>query len=186
MDKSISMLQIVHGALKVAVPKGGVCVDATAGRGRDTAYLCELVGESGKVYAFDIQQEALASCEKFLKERGLCARLILDSHENMAKYIGADSVDAITFNLGYLPGGDHRIFTRFESTRKAIESGLYLLKSGGLMTVCVYYGGDSGYEERDALMPWLKTLDSKKYQALTASFYNWDNDPPFPVFIKKL
>ena len=56
---------------------------------------------------------------------------------------------------------------------------------GGIMCVSVYYGGDSGYEERDALLPYLKTLDSSKYQVLKLDFYNWTNDPPFPVFIIK-
>ena len=53
------------------------------------------------------------------------------------------------------------------------------------MTVSVYYGGDSGYEERDALLPFLKTLDDTKYQVLKVDFFNWKNDPPFPVFIYK-
>lgn len=103
----------------------------------------------------------------------------------MTKYAVEDSVSCIVFNLGYLPSGDHSVFTHAESTIKAIEGGLGLLKKGGLMCVSVYYGGDSGYEERDALLPYLKTLDSSKYQVLKLDFYNWTNDPPFPVFIIK-
>ncbi|UKI15110.1 MAG: class I SAM-dependent methyltransferase [Clostridiales bacterium] len=103
----------------------------------------------------------------------------------MTKYAESDSVSCIVFNLGYLPSGDHSVFTHAESTIKAIEGGLGLLKKGGLMCVSVYYGGDSGYEERDALLPYLKTLDSSKYQVLKLDFYNWTNDPPFPVFIIK-
>ena len=53
------------------------------------------------------------------------------------------------------------------------------------MTVSVYYGGDSGYEEKDALLPWLKTLDDEKYQVLATFFYNWKKDPPIPFFIIK-
>lgn len=83
------------------------------------------------------------------------------------------------FNLGYLPKGDHSVFTHFESTKQAVESGLELLKRGGLMTVSVYYGGDSGYEEKDALLPWLKTLDDEKYQVLATFFYNWKKTRPF-------
>ena len=72
-----------------------------------------------------------------------------------------------------------------ESTIKAILAGLELLKSDGIMCVSIYYGGDSGYEEKDALMPFLKELDDEKYQVIMASFYNWKNDPPIPVFILK-
>ena len=39
--------------------EGDVAVDATMGNGGDTAFLCKLVGETGHVYAFDVQQEAL-------------------------------------------------------------------------------------------------------------------------------
>ena len=38
---------------------GDVAVDATMGNGKDTQFLCELVGETGRVYAFDVQEEAL-------------------------------------------------------------------------------------------------------------------------------
>ena len=60
-----------------------------------------------------------------------------------------------------------------------------LLKSGGVMCVTIYYGGDSGYEEKDALLPWLKTLDSDKYQVLATFFHNWRGEPPIPILIFK-
>ena len=181
----MNALSIVHGALMRHLKEGDVAVDATAGRGYDTAFLCSQVGASGSVYAFDIQREAVESTRRLLEERGLKAEVIEDSHANMGRYLAPESADAIVFNLGYLPKGDHRIFTRFESTRAAIESGLDILKKGGLMAICVYYGGDSGYEERDALMPYLATLDDGKYQVITVSFSNWKKDPPYPVFILK-
>ena len=40
-------------------------------------------------------------------------------------------------------------------------------------------------EEKDALLPWLKTLDDEKYQVLATFFYNWKKDPPIPIFIIK-
>ena len=181
----MNALTIVHETIKKYVGDGSTCIDATAGRGFDTAFLCELVGNNGKVIAFDIQQEAVDSTIKLLEERGLHAEVILDSHANMDKYCDKESVDCIVFNLGYLPKGNHNIFTQFDSTREAIEKGLKLLKRGGLMCVSVYYGGDSGYEEKDALLPWLKTLDDSKYQVLATFFYNWKKDPPIPIFILK-
>lgn len=53
------------------------------------------------------------------------------------------------------------------------------------MCVSVYYGGDSGYEEKDALLPYLQDLDSDKYQVIASFFYNWKKDPPIPIFIIK-
>lgn len=181
----MNALSIVHGTIKQYVKEGSLCIDATAGRGYDTAFLAELVGKSGKVIAFDIQQEAVDSTKKLLEEKGLEADVVLDSHANMDKYADENTVDCIVFNLGYLPRGNHSIFTHFDSTREAIEKGLRLLKCGGLMCVSVYYGGDSGYEEKDALLPWLKTLDDAKYQVLVTTFHNWKKDPPIPIFILK-
>ncbi|MBQ3754705.1 MAG: class I SAM-dependent methyltransferase [Clostridia bacterium] len=181
----MNALTIVHETIKRYAHEGSLCIDATAGRGFDTAFLSELVGKSGRVIAFDVQQEAVDSTNKLLEEKGLHADVVLDSHANMDKYAAENSVDCVVFNLGYLPKGDHSIFTHFESTKEAIEKGLKLLKRGGLMCVSVYYGGDSGYEEKDALLPWLKTLDDEKYQVLATFFYNWKKDPPIPVFIIK-
>ena len=65
-------------------------------------------------------------------------------------------------------------------------AGLDILKKGGLMCVTVYSGGDSGYEERDELLPFFATLDDGKYQVLQVTFANWKKDPPLPVFIYKL
>lgn len=181
----MNALYLVHEVIKRFIGEGSVCIDATAGRGYDTAYLCSLTGKSGKVIAFDVQEEAINSTRKLLDERGLCAELVLGSHEHMADYADEGTVDCIVFNLGYLPKGNHGIYTHFDSTKKAIEAGLKLLKSGGLMCVSIYYGGDSGYEEKDALLPYLKGLDDEKYQVIASFFYNWKKDPPIPVFIIK-
>ena len=180
----MNALYIVHEIVKKYTPQGGVAVDATAGRGYDTAFLCDVVGKEGKVYAFDIQESAINSTKALLDSQGKSAELILDSHANMDKYITED-VDVVMFNLGYLPHGDHSIYTHYESTKEAIMKGLDLLKSGGVMCVSIYYGGDSGYEEKDALLPWLKTLDDNKYQVLATFFHNWKGDPPIPVVILK-
>ena len=74
----------------------------------------------------------------------------------MGEYAEKESVSCITFNLGYLPGGDHEKATKGDSSIRAIETGLGLLKKKGLMTVCIYSGGDSGFEEKDAVLAYLK------------------------------
>ena len=55
----LNTLGMVHEFLKRHVRPGALCIDATAGRGRDTALLCRLAGETGRVLAFDIQREAV-------------------------------------------------------------------------------------------------------------------------------
>ena len=57
-------LNTVHLAqewMKRGVKEGDFCIDATAGRGNDTVFLCELVGQIGQVIAFDIQNDAVIS-----------------------------------------------------------------------------------------------------------------------------
>ena len=67
----LNTLGIAHQFLAARVPEGGLCIDGTMGRGKDTAFLCQLVGPEGKVIAFDIQEEALASTDALLREKGL-------------------------------------------------------------------------------------------------------------------
>ena len=55
----MNALTLVHKNIAENVREGDTCIDATAGRGYDTAFLCELVGDKGRVIAFDIQQSAI-------------------------------------------------------------------------------------------------------------------------------
>ena len=187
MPGDLNSLVLSHLVLKQHIKEGDFCIDATAGRGRDTAYFCSLVGEAGKVIAFDIQQAALDSTAKLLAQEGLAARaeLVLDSHSNMAKYAKPGSVDAIGFNFGWLPGGNHEIFTMPESSIAAINAGLELLRVGGLISLGIYYGKESGFAERDGLLAFLPTLDYRKYTVLETHFCNRPNNPSISAFIIK-
>ena len=51
----LNTLFLAHKFVSEHVKSGDFCIDATAGKGRDTVFLCDLVTESGKVLAFDIQ-----------------------------------------------------------------------------------------------------------------------------------
>lgn len=170
------------------VKPGDLCIDATMGNGHDTLYLSRLVGSQGKVLSFDIQPAALAATRRRLQEENAPSNvsLILDSHSHMEQYTAPDTVSCIVFNFGYLPSGDHSIATKPETSIPAIQQGLRLLKKNGLMTLCIYSGGDSGFYERDQLLAYLKTLDSRKYLVILSSYYNRPNHPPIPVLIRKL
>ena len=184
----LNTLGIAHKIIAEHVQPGDLCIDATAGRGHDTAFLCELVGKEGKVLAFDIQQAAVDSTRALLAEKGFSdiAQVHLDSHSNMAQYAQEGSVDCITFNFGYLPGGDHSLATKPDTTLPALEKALALLKEGGLLSLMIYSGGDSGFEEKEQVLAWLRELDPKRYMVLVEAFYNRPNNPPLPVFVRKL
>lgn len=186
--KNYQITEWCHHFIREHVKAGDICIDATAGNGNDTQLLCELVGEHGKVFAFDIQEQAVQHTKEKLAKSNLSnrAEVLLDSHVNMRNYVAEDSVSCIVFNFGYLPGGDHRLATRKESSIQAIHEGLKILKKGGMMSLCIYSGGDSGFEERDAILEELKNLDSKRYLVIMSSYYNRPNNPPIPVLIIKV
>lgn len=177
-----------HRIIEQHVQTGDICIDATAGNGKDTKFLCELVGDTGKVFAFDIQNQAVVSTKKYLEEHRLSERaeVFLESHTHMRQYVKDDSVSCIVFNFGYLPGGDHNLATRKDTSIQAIREGLHLLKKGGIMSLCIYSGGDSGFEEKDAILEELKVLDQKKYLVIVSQYYNRKNHPPIPAFVIKL
>lgn len=185
--KSFSALDIIKKVIKENVHEGDICIDATAGRGNDTLLLCNLVGESGHITAFDIQQDAVNSTKKLLEENGVSSRadVLLKSHSEMNDLFEEESVSCITFNFGWLPKGDHNIHTEKETSLIAIENGLKLLKQGGIMTLIIYYGRNTGFEEKDAILEYLPTLDSNKYTVIEMPFVNRPNCPPIPIVIVK-
>ena len=183
----LNALGLAHRVLEDFVCPGDLCIDATAGRGRDTALLARLVGPEGRVIAMDIQAPALEASSALLAREGLTdrVRLVLDSHANMARYAQPQSVKAVVFNLGWLPGGDHSIFSRAESTLPAVEQALELLVPGGLISLCMYCGKECGYEEKQRLLAYLATVDDRRFTVVTTDFYNRTGDFPVPAFVIK-
>lgn len=185
--KSFSALDIIRRVIDENVHEGDLCIDATAGRGHDTLHLCSLVGDSGHVTAFDIQQDAIDSTRALLEANNMAHRadVLLKSHSEMAELFEEETISLITFNFGWLPKGDHNIFTKKETSIRAIETGLKLLRPGGIMTLILYYGRETGFEERDALLEFFPTIDNKLYTVIEMPFVNRENCPPIPVVIIK-
>lgn len=181
----MNTLDVVHDFLRRQVKPGAFCIDATAGKGRDTALLCRLAGPEGRVLAFDVQQEAVTQTRALLNAEGLTAEVVLDSHANMARYAAPESVDCIVFNFGRLPGGDPKIFTTAASSIPAIDAGLSLLRPGGVMALALYYGKENGYDEKNAILAHLKSLNDRAFTVLACDWLNRKHDPPLPIFIWK-
>lgn len=175
-----------HELISQIVTNGDIVVDATAGKGNDTAFLAGLVGEEGKVYSFDIQESALNITKNRLNESGLLSRvnLIHDGHQNMKKYVNTP-IKAVMFNLGYLPGGDHSIGTKGNSTVAAIQAAMDLLVDNGIISIVVYYGRDSGFDEKDEVLNYVQTIDCRGYTVMKTEFVNQINCPPIFICIEK-
>jgi tRNA1(Val) A37 N6-methylase TrmN6 len=185
--RKINTIDLIHKFLAAKIRPGDCCIDATAGNGHDTLFLARLVGEGGRVLAFDIQPQALRNTAALLEENGLRSRadLIEVSHVEMAAYAERGSVRAVVFNLGYLPGGDHSLQTRAETTVPAVRAALELLQPGGVVALCVYQGGDSGFAEKNAVCDFVEALPYREYTVLRLELANRPNYPPLALLITK-
>jgi len=183
----LNALGLSHRYAEMVVRPGDRVIDATAGNGGDTEFLAGLAGEAGHVDAFDIQAEALEKTRARLTAANLIGRcsLHLASHDRMAE-LCQPGVRVIMFNLGYLPGGDHQIGTRAHSTLAAIDQACRLLLAGGIVTIGIYYGGDSGFDERDAVLDHIRTLDVHTFAVQRIEMANAANCPPIFICIEKL
>ncbi len=180
-------IEISKGICKSKLKNGDIAVDCTMGNGNDTAFLCSLVGEKGKVYAFDIQEEALINTSKRLEALNFLERtkLICDGHQNIDKYL-MGNVKLVIFNLGYLPKGNHEITTTKETTIEAVQKCLGMLEPNAVILIIIYTGHENGKIEKEALESFSSTLNQKEYNVAKISFTNQINNPPELICIEKV
>lgn len=184
------ILPFARSLLELAVKPGDLAIDATVGNGHDTMFLANLVGRTGRVYGFDIQDEALMSCKTKLREHELLEQVTLfhTGHENVIDSIPPLHYGKITgaiFNLGYLPGGDKNIVTVPRTTIAAIEQLLQIMAPEGIIVIVVYHGHPEGAVERDYLLRYVKSIDQNEAHVLEYRFLNQKNNPPFIIAIEK-
>lgn len=180
------ILVFAHGLLRAALQPGDRALDATAGNGHDTLLLAQCVGESGSVYAFDVQESALAATQSRLQQAGLLSRvtLVADSHANLLHHV-APGLQAAIFNLGYLPGSCKKVTTHAASTLSALEQTLDLLLPGGIVVLMVYCAHPGGNEESDAVLGWAQAQDPRRAVAVRYGLVNQDGSPPYVLALEK-
>ncbi|KLT73458.1 rRNA methyltransferase [Neisseria arctica] len=181
-----NILPFAHKLLRAAIGEGGRALDGTAGNGHDTLVLAEAVGETGRVWAFDVQAQALENTRNRLSAAGVSARvvLVLDSHEHVARHIH-EPLDAAVFNFGWLPGGDKSLTTESQTSISALSATLGLLKEGGLLVAALYPGHEAGQYEAEAVEVWAAQLPQRQYAVLRYGFTNRQNRPPYLLAVEK-
>ena len=184
------ILPFARKLLEKAVSPGDIAVDATVGNGHDTLFLAGLVGKSGIVYGFDIQEQAINKTKMRLDEQHLSehVKLFNNGHEHVLSSIPETQhglVKGAIFNLGYLPGGDKNIVTTPNTTISAIEQLLEIMAPEGIIVLVIYHGHEEGAIERDALLKYVLQLDQKMAHVLQYQFINQQNNPPFIIAIEK-
>ena len=161
--------------------EGDVAVDFTMGNGNDTLFLSKAVGEGGKVYAFDIQEEALASTRAHLMANGAPENytLICASHHRVKEFV-TEPIKAGMFNLGYLPrSGKKAVTTMRETTMPAVKAALELLAPDGVLIVAIYPGHEEGALEGEMLREYFSTLSRFR---ICPSEFKILNSPTSPYF----
>lgn len=188
----LSVLSFAHKLVGERLQPGDAAVDATAGTGADTLFLAKACGTRGRVYAFDIQAEALAMTRARLeRESGNSAKKLASvdflqkSHEEMETALPHElhgKLGAVMFNLGYLPaeGADPALITHAPSTLKALNATVRLLRPRGIVTAVLYPGHSGGDEEAAAVEAWAAALPQTAGQAIV---YRQPQKPASPYLI---
>lgn len=176
----INLLDVEKGFLLPHVKKGGIAVDFTMGNGHDTLWLSQMLGETGKVFAFDIQEKALQNTRLLLQaeKAGQNCTLILDSHHKVKDYV-KEKICVGIFNLGFLPGADKSITTKRETTLAAVRAGIELLSEDGALLIAVYPGHEEGYLEGNLIEKELAAYNRREF---CASKFQIINSPTSPYF----
>ena len=163
------------------ISEGDTVVDFTMGNGNDTLFLSRAVGEKGRVYAFDIQEEALESTRAHLIANGAPENytLICASHHRVREFVD-EPIKAGMFNLGYLPrSGRKAVTTMRETTMPAVEEALRLLAPDGVLIVAIYPGHEEGALEGDMLREYFSGLSRFR---ICPSEFKILNSPTSPYF----
>ena len=160
--------------------EGEVAVDFTMGNGNDTLFLSKTVGPTGRIYAFDIQNQALESTRARLISENAPENytLICASHHRVAEFV-KEPIKAGMFNLGYLPGAAHSVTTMRETTMAAVEAAIELLLPDGVLIIAVYPGHEEGSLEGDMLREYFKGTSRFK---ICPSEFRILNSPTSPYF----
>jgi methylase of polypeptide subunit release factors len=156
------MSEIVEKAQEIILSckHKGIAVDATCGNGHDTLFLLK---HFKQVYAFDIQPLAIKRTAE--RTKGFINLILIENDfQKINKYV--DNVDAIMFNLGFLPGSNKRVKTSDFNSAAAILKAYDLLNPGAIMSIACYTKHDGGMEEFQEIKNSLKNsgIPYKLYQ----------------------
>ena len=179
-----SHLDLAHSYWSQLVQKGDTLIDATCGNGHDTLKLCLLTLSlhKGKVYAIDIQKDAIKSTSHFLishLDPSLQQQVIIKNqcHSSFPSEIVPGSVKLIVYNLGYLPGSDKKLTTEISTTLKSISQALNLLQKGGALSITCYPGHPEGKRELEEIIAFTTQLSPTEWSCCQHLWLNRKQAP---------
>ena len=157
-----AMTQLAHDFLKPILHSQAICVDGTLGRGRDTLFFIEQ--NVGRVFYYEIQSDLFEQFQNKLNQQialksqkvphviGYC-----HSHDRIEHDLSAyqGQIDAMIFNYGFDPKTLSGIATQANSSLRAREQSVRLLRKKGRIAF-VFYPHPEGQQEKEVLMDWLQ------------------------------
>ncbi|MDQ7005005.1 MAG: class I SAM-dependent methyltransferase [Ghiorsea sp.] len=179
------LTDIAQDWLAESIREGGHVIDATLGNGADAAFLAQHIGKAGTLFGFDVQAQALTATQTLLQHQPCQQSFFLAGHETMAKHIPRalhGHIQAIMFNLGWLPNSDKSIITKADTTIAALEQSLELLAPEGRLSVMVYPGHKGGDSEAAQVMAWLSQTCT--HPAFTLNQIILPNRPTAPILLQ--
>lgn len=177
-------LELAKHFVKQRATSGSTVIDATLGNGHDALFLTELIGKTGTLIGFDVQEQAIEASRKKLKNAACSIHLHHTGHENMKKYV-KDPCSVIMFNLGYLPKSDKSIISQATTTLQALCAACELLENGGLISLMCYPGHSGGDEEAQAVRDFTAELPRKEWSVMEYRFHNAANNPAFLLLLNR-
>lgn len=185
MQLSSSAIAVAHSLLLNRLKTAEIIVDATTGNGGDTLFLAENSKAEAKLYAFDIQKEALEAAKVHTKKYQGKIQFILADHAAIKDHV-VEKIDAAMFNLGYLPGGSHGVTTQEKSTLIAVQAVLDKLSLNGLLAIVAYPGHEEGSKEQEALASLLEKLPCRDFTVGCYKMINHKAEAPLLYLIEKV
>lgn len=178
---------LAQSMLRELLREGDTVIDATAGNGHDTEFLAACVGRSGRVLAFDVQEAAIRSARAKLEAAGLAERVEFhrECHSRMMDHAVPESVAAVMFNLGYLPGENHAVTTQTGGTLRALDAAARALKPGGALSVVCYPGHHEGRGEAETVEAWMNALAGSGWRVAKYAMSGTRNPAPFLLAARK-
>lgn len=175
--------QLSHKLWSQVIRKGDLVIDATCGNGFDSVVLSSMAlsVDSGRLYCLDIQAQAIKQTKGRLIHNNIDehilnrVKFVQCNHEKFPLEIGVQTVSAIVYNLGYLPGyldGSDRVTTTAASTIQSFRSALPLLRHGGLLTAIAYRGHEGGANETEECKKFFAALDKTIWRVYSHSALN--------------
>ncbi|KMZ64741.1 rRNA methylase [Zostera marina] len=203
--------EAAHSVWENVLRKGDTAVDATCGNGYDTLALLQMVSgatavdgsstsSSGSVYGMDIQKSAIDTTSSLLdqhlgKDKACCLQAIFKvelvklfhiCHSKMEDVIqNTGNVKVISFNLGYLPGGDKEKVTIPETTLLALQAASRILVQGGVISVVVYVRHAGGMEELESVEAFASNLPTQSWVCSKFQVLNHRYAPILVLLYKK-